>query len=573
MEHLERKRPRRRKRSSAAFLGSVAFAAGCVLGATKNRRTSSPGEFEQNFPEILQETEELTRFRLSQFPTSYRYAPIGVGLIDNTLRYVTVTPTLAEIDGHAVEEHLGHTIRELVPAFASALEQLAKQVLITGQPIENVEQHATIATRPEHVRHWIVSFHPVRNHSGAITGVNLAVADVTETRHAEEELRLSEKRFRTLIENSSDIISLLDTNGTILYKSPSIKRILGFEPRELIGHNALEVAHPDDFEYLRDLFRRLLQLGPNQTLTGEFRHLHKDGSFRQMEGVACNMLSERAVAAIVFTFRDVTERKQAQEALEKAQDDLQKYATQLEKRVEERTAKLTELVTELERFSYTLAHDMRSPLRSMKSFAQMLEESYSEKLGDDGRQYIEWITHSAGQLENLITDALNYSKITASDLVLEPVDVSKLVEKILTSYPNLREARRHIHVQPSLPVVQGNPAALTQCILNLLTNALKFVPPSVEPEIRVEGDVQNGWGRLCFRDNGIGIAPENQERIFQLFERVSGSDYEGTGIGLSIVSKALERMGGKITLDSALGKGSAFCVELPLASASPTPAG
>jgi PAS domain S-box-containing protein len=249
------------------------------------------------------------------------------------------------------------------------------------------------------------------------------------------------------------------------------------------------------------------------------------------------------------------------EALEEAHAQLQLDAGLLETTVAERTAKLRDTVQELESFSYSISHDMRSPLRAMQGFAKILDEECHDQLGQSGHEYIRRIIDAANRMDQLIQDILNFSRIARSELPLRPVNVDRLARDILQTYPNLEAPKADIEIQGTLPPVLGNEAALTQCIANLLGNAVKFMAPGVKPQVRIWAEQSEGGVRLFFRDNGIGIPPKAREKIFSIFQRLS-SDYEGTGIGLSIVKKAVERMGGKVGLDSEVGKGSTFWLQL-----------
>jgi signal transduction histidine kinase len=255
--------------------------------------------------------------------------------------------------------------------------------------------------------------------------------------------------------------------------------------------------------------------------------------------------------------------RKSQEQLQAAQTQLQKHATHLENTVADRTARLTETVGELEAFSYSIAHDMRAPLRSMRGFSTLLCHDYGDKFDDTARDYLRRIDTSAARLDALITDVLNYSKVVRADLKLELVDTEKLVTEITESYPNLQPPNAQIVIHAPLPQLLANPAALTQVISNLLGNAVKFVPPGVKPRVVVRGETRGELARLWFEDNGIGISPQGQAKLFQMFQRLNRTEaYEGTGIGLAIVRKAIERMGGRAGVESEPGHGSRFWIEL-----------
>jgi signal transduction histidine kinase len=273
----------------------------------------------------------------------------------------------------------------------------------------------------------------------------------------------------------------------------------------------------------------------------------------------------------VAVFDNITERKVMIQALTEAKETLRHHAETLEKTVAARTAKLQDSVEELEHFSYTLSHDLRSPLRAMRGFADLMVLSGCGECRNDGsRDFLQRVIAGADRLDLLIHDALDYRQAASKDLPLVSVNLGSLLGSMLKSYPNLQPMHADISMEGDFPEVLGNEAALTQCFSNLLGNAVKFVAPGVKPRIRIwaekmkSQDVSNGTHqRICIwiQDNGIGIAPEDQKKLFEIFIRIN-PDYEGTGIGLALVRKNVDKMGGKVGVESELGKGSRFWIEL-----------
>jgi signal transduction histidine kinase len=240
------------------------------------------------------------------------------------------------------------------------------------------------------------------------------------------------------------------------------------------------------------------------------------------------------------------------------------HAADLEATVAERTAKLQETVNELQSFSYSIAHDMRAPLRAMGTFAQLLMNEMAAAASPETKTYCERIMVGAERLDNLINDALNYTKSALQEFPLQPVDLAKLVHGLLQTYPNLHADRADIRVEGMLPVVLGNEALLTQCFSNLLGNAVKFVAPGIRANVRVWSEARDGFARIWVEEKGIGIPRHAQPRLFAMFQKLD-NQYEGTGIGLAIVRKVVEHMGGKVGVESEPDRGSRFWVELRVA--------
>ncbi|MGH7590383.1 MAG: sensor histidine kinase, partial [Gemmatimonadales bacterium] len=238
---------------------------------------------------------------------------------------------------------------------------------------------------------------------------------------------------------------------------------------------------------------------------------------------------------------------------------------ELERRVAERTRELKERNEELEAFGYSLAHDLRAPLRAMQGFSQALLEDHSTQLDPTGRHYAELVSEGAQTMDRMILDLLNYSRVARTDLDNGPVDLAQTVTAATRQVKGDLAARRaHLTVDPALPAAVGHPATLVQVFANLIGNAVKFVPADRIPEVRVRAIQRNGTVRVWVEDNGIGIEPQFQQKIYGVFERLHGADeYSGTGIGLAIVRKAMEKMGGAVGVESTVGTGSRFWIELP----------
>jgi PAS domain S-box-containing protein len=239
----------------------------------------------------------------------------------------------------------------------------------------------------------------------------------------------------------------------------------------------------------------------------------------------------------------------------------------LERRVEERTAQLEAAIREMASFTHTIAHDLRAPLRAMSGFAQAILDDYGPTLDPTCLDYARRVATSAQKMDALIVDLLAYGRLIHLDVRLEPVSLETVVRLVLGRMgPELTARGAEVEVVRPLVSVRGNVIILDQILTNLLSNAVKFVAPGVRPRVTIRSERRDQ--RVCFsvQDNGIGIDPQFHDRIFGIFQRLNREeDYPGTGIGLAIVRKALERMGGRSGVESARGSGSRFWIELPAA--------
>jgi signal transduction histidine kinase len=262
---------------------------------------------------------------------------------------------------------------------------------------------------------------------------------------------------------------------------------------------------------------------------------------------------------MIGVVQDITDRKKAEKELQQAKDEL-------ELRVQERTASLQETTEQLETFCYTVAHDLRSPLRAQQSFAQVLLDDYKNSLDEMGQEYARRILGAAARLDKLVNDLLTYSRLSRSELKFEKVSLDKVFSDVQTAlHDDIQRNAALVTVQP-LHFVRAYEPTLNLVLTNLLTNALKFVEPGAEPRVQIWSEQHGNIIRLWVADNGIGISPENADKIFGVFQRLHPiNKYPGTGIGLAIVQKAVTRMGGQVGVESELEKGSRFWIELPAA--------
>lgn len=394
--------------------------------------------------------------------------------------------------------------------------------------------------------------------------------------HAEAERRAreSEAMFRELGENVPQLAWMAHPDGSMFWYNRRWYEFTGTSFEQMQGEGWREVQHPDHAEAVIAGFRAAIVSGEPWEDTFPMRD--RNGAYRWFLSRAFPLRDrEGRITRWFGTNTDVTALREAQDALRRAQETIQRHADELEGVVAERTAKLQETVHELEAFSYSIAHDMRAPLRSMLGYSDLLLEEQAGRLDEDGKEFLARIRSSAIRLDQLIQDVLNYSRIVREDLPLSEVDTRALVLELIETYPNLRGVADRIEVQDNLPRVRANPAALTQVLSNLLSNAVKFTRDEETLRVRVRGErvprgesppgASGSWTRLWVEDNGIGLDPEVQPRLFQMFQRFTRPGlYEGTGIGLAIARKAVERMGGAIGVFSAPGRGSRFWILLPL---------
>jgi PAS domain S-box-containing protein len=418
---------------------------------------------------------------------------------------------------------------------------------------------------PDNSVRWLASRGRVlANAKGQPARLVSVVVDITEVRRAEEAVRESERKFRRIFETANEGIWVLDADSRVTMVNARLAEMLGYSREEMLGRTKTDfVFSPEDREVAREQFELRKQ---NFAGFFEVRLRHRGGHAVWAQFSATPVFEDGKFAGVLDMIADINERKNAEAELARAQEQLRQHAITLEQRVEERTAQLRDTIAQLEAFSYSITHDMRGPLRAMSGFAGILAQEYGPKLDADAHEYLDRMTGAAARLDALIQDVLNYSRISKGDLPIQSVDVCALIHDIVNQYPDLAVNRQFIALNCGEHHVMANLAALTQVISNLIGNALKFVPAGQSPHVRVESEVRGDRLRLWVKDKGVGIPPEYQNKIWGPFQRLHKvEEFPGTGIGLAIVKKAMERMSGAVGVESELGEGARFWIELPLA--------
>jgi nitrogen fixation negative regulator NifL len=403
---------------------------------------------------------------------------------------------------------------------------------------------------------------PLRDASGEIAHYIAVKLDVTERKRSERALRESEQRFRQLADAMPQIVWAARPDGHLDYFNRKWTELAGAREGQTGEESWLPVLHPEDRQRCMEAWYKSVRSGePYQV---EYRFMDpRSGTYRWHLGRALPARNKRGeILRWYGTSTDIDDLKQTQAALAEARD-------KLEQAVAERTAQLVEANSNLQNFAYTAAHDLRSPLRSISSFSSIVMEDYGEKLGPEGQSFLERVTGAASQMDRLLTDLLEYSRMSQAEMTLEPVSLHRAVREALVLLEgDIRARNAEVSVMEPLPEVTGHLATVVLLVNNLVSNALKFVAADVQPKVRVSAEEKDGRVRLWIQDNGIGIAGKNAGKIFAAFHRLhSKQAYPGTGLGLAIVRKGAERMGGTVGVESELGKGSRFWVELPGAAA------
>lgn len=439
---------------------------------------------------------------------------------------------------------------------------------------------ATALGRGEVVQAPLVHFKEAAEVGAALVHADALLHQRAAALHARDaELAQVHTRLRDVVDNAPALIYLKDLSGNFLLVNKTYERLIGAAPSQFrITKEGLWKAPQENQPSDADL--HVLQSGGGIQFEEKIDTAEGSKYFAVSKAPLRNHNGE--LVGICAAAVDVT-------SLKIAEAQIRDLVATLEKRVEQRTGELglaneqllqvngqlQEANSQLEAFSYTVAHDLRAPLRGIQGFADILVEDYEDKLDDTGRDYLHRISKAAGRMEQLIDDLLSFSRLARMELVLGAVSLDEVFRQVLADLDvQIRESHANVEISPNLPSVWANKSACLQVFQNLVSNAIKFSKPNTASRIRAWAETftvehtESKFVRIWIEDNGIGIPAAQQQRIFKPFERLHGmSEYPGSGIGLAIVETAARRMHGRCGLESEINAGSRFWIELPALTA------
>jgi PAS domain S-box-containing protein len=557
---------------------------------------------------------EEVRFRLAAVVESSDDAILSMSL---DAIVTTWNKGAQEMFGYAPEEIIGRSVTLLIPPERENEEPQILARIVRG---ERVDHYETVRMHKDGKRlHVSLSVSPIHDAEGRIVGVSKISRDMTARKAVEERLQNETRDLELLNSIGTAIASKLELQALVQTATNAATQLTGAKYGAFLFHPLHErrddlltqtlsessAAAFESFGLPRDA--RIIQRTfggekvvrsvdltkdaqdgvtdtqsplrsylavPVVSRSGEvigglfFGHPAPDIFTERAERLALGVAAQAGVAidnARLYDAaqREISERARVEQQLRNAQEALSRHTEDLEKQVEQRTASLRETIGELEAFSYSISHDLRAPLRAMHGYADALLEDYRSSLDDEAVHYLERIQRGASRLDLLVQDVLAYSKVAKGKVHLDEIDLEHLIREVAQNYPQLAAAKLDLQIRGPLPKVLGHEAYLVQSVANLLGNAIKFVRSDVRPKVIVYAEPDGPLARIWFEDNGIGIPAEHYSSIFQIFGRVHPEKkYEGTGIGLAVVKKAIERLGGKVGVTSELGKGSRFWIAL-----------
>ncbi len=438
--------------------------------------------------------------------------------------------------------------------YASESREDEQKIIQTGVPLlYKVEK---LRAKDGKERWFSVAKIPIRNNKAKIIGIVGISRNITEIKRMEEELKTKAK----ILDSADDSIFIYDLDGNLCYANEAFYKAHGYGENNPSGSTSeegcVEIAEISE--------KKVDELLAKGTVGFECTYLLNDSSVRNVE-VRAQIIQSEGRDVVLSISRDITERKRMEEELKKANDKLKKSLgklKRLQRQLEKSNLLLRESNTDLENYTYVVSHDLKAPLRAIRSFSSFLLEDYLEKIDDAGQEYLNRIRDAANRMDEFIEDLLLLSRVGRKFTEIQKVDLNELLNEIISDFsPSLQKGR--IEVLGRFPVLSIQRVWIKQLFANLIGNGLKF-NKSETPMVQIFHEDRTDEHLFGVRDNGIGIDEKYHDRIFNLFERLhSNEEYPGTGAGLAICKKIIGNFKGKIWIESAPEKGSTFFFTLP----------
>ncbi|HEY9220255.1 MAG TPA: PAS domain S-box protein [Lutibacter sp.] len=481
-------------------------------------------------------------------------------LLDNQGNLTFCNPYLLELTGYTAKEIIGtNWIEFMIPSFQ---KEKIKEIF-KGHEKSEIVSHAenAILTKTGTLRTIRWSNTVLRDAAGKVAGTASIGEDITESRQAEQALKESEERLRLSTELAKVAVWEHNIANKSMSRSKNYDQLYGLEWQEKWDLNAfLSATYPDDREISTSTMQQSVAPGGSDNYTFDIRVVHPDKSIHWLNvtGQVVERDKDGQGAVIRGTLIEVTDRKNVESEIKKLNEEL-------ELRVKQRTKELQSAILELETFTYSVSHDLKAPLRGIDGYGKLLLDLYRAELNEEAKHFINTIRSSTQQMNQLIDDLLEYSRLERGQLTQENIPIKTFVADLVSLYQTVLE-HNNFTVNLNVPDIEirTDSKALRIAVRNLLENAIKFTKKQPNPNIEIGLNEGESFWILYVKDNGIGFNMKYHDRIFEIFQRLHRSeDYKGTGIGLAMVHKAMQRINGNVWGESIPDQGSTFNLELP----------
>jgi PAS domain S-box-containing protein len=497
-------------------------------------------------------SEELLKQAEEKYRSIFENAAEGIFRNTPEGRIIAANPALAKMLGYDSPEELANVMTDVQsqvyadPACRSRIMKiLEKDGVALGFNCEfRTKGGSTI---------WVtLNVRAVRDKQGRPLYCDGTVENITERKRAEEALRASEEKFRRFFETMPEYAYIVSPNGRIEDLNPAALQMLGYERDEVIGKPLMMIYAPESMPRLRELYARWKESGTirNEEMVIQTKHLAKRtvilnaSTARHADGSILHSASVQT---------DITERKQAEEKIRKLNEELNR-----------RIMELAAANKELESFTYSISHDLKTPLIAVEGLSRMLLDRYGGQLDEKGQKLLGVIITSAAQVKGMAEDLLALFTVGRKEIRCSAIDMKKMVSDVFEQLRAAHQGRRMELLLKPTPTASGDRNMIRQVILNLLGNSIKFSRVRAVAMVEFGGWVEQGGAVYYVRDNGIGFSMEDKERLFEVFERLHLSEeFEGSGIGLATVKRIVKRHGGQVWAEGKVNEGATFYFSLP----------
>jgi PAS domain S-box-containing protein len=465
-------------------------------------------------------------------------------------------PSAEKAFGYSFLEIIGKHISVLIPPHLLGEEKEIMNRIIAGYSVDHYETERI--RKDGKIIHVSLTISPLKDSLGQVVGASKISRDITERKKVENELMTSNKEildYKAALDESS-IVAITDQKGVIKFVNDNFCRISKYERSELIGqdHRIINSGHHSK-EFIKNIWTTIAN---GNVWKGEIMNKAKDGTHYWVDTTIVPFLDANNKPFQYVAIRsDITERK-------KAEEQFIALNGSLERMIQQRTEQLEAANKEMEAFSYSVAHDLRSPVRAMHGYATIFDEDYSTTLDEEGKRLIGEIAYNAKTMGHLIDDLLTFSRLGRKEMNAAAINMNKLTDSSLADL-NLADDNAARIIVNKLHAVTADPSLMKHVMTNLLSNAVKYSSKKEKPLIEISSVLENEYVIYSVKDNGVGFDMEYAGKLFGVFQRLHSEDeFEGTGVGLAIVHRIVLRHGGKIWAESKENEGAVFHFSMPV---------
>ena len=525
-----------------------------------------------------------------KYKAAFQTSLDGFVMLDSQGKHLEVNDTFTKMTGFPRNEIIGTGIPHLYWP-PEEYGRISKKFEQSKQ--DKINEHELVFMRKNGERFpVIVSPSVIKNEKGEMTNIFASIKDITQWKNAELKLKQNEKKFRELYENVPVALFRFTEEGKFIDINKAMASMFGFDSKEeLLNRPAFEFFdNPIDRENIMNALKE-----NREVVNVVVKERKKDGSAIWVKSNYKAFLDEANPTMISYidgVAIDITESVNSENKLKEHRSRLEERFNRRSKEIEEQSKKLkdsqkaltylladvnetrhelenvvrelADVNKELESFSYSVSHDLRAPLRAISGFTEILKEDYEEVFDSEGRRILNVIVSNVDSMTQLIDDLLSFTRIGRKVLDKHPVDTRNVIGTIVSEQTEMAKQKNADIKIGSLPVIYADPSLIKQVFINLISNAIKFTAKSESPEIKISGGQKDGFAEIIIEDNGIGFDNKYCDKIFDVFQRLQSNDeFEGSGVGLSIVKRIVEKHGGKVMADGKPGSGAKFTIQLP----------